>query len=201
MYELDEFQKDALQELGTLGSGKASAELSKLVDTKVNLDVPFVDLVPTSSVPDLVGGPKRLIVGTYAQVSGDVTGTMVVVFPIKSARLLVDILKKQPFGTCDVLSEEDRNRLKDVGEILSNAYLTTLADFLGIKAIYDKPRIVSAFGESLPDFVLLNIRGDRALLLKTIFHVPSTEEFEGNFVLLLTADSIEKILDTIKSKL
>jgi chemotaxis protein CheC len=201
MYELDEFQKDALQELGSLGSGKASAELSRMVGTKVNLEVPFVNLVPTSSVPDLVGGPKRLVVGTYSHVSGDVTGTMVVVFPIKSAKMLVDVLRKQPSGTCDVLTEDDRTQLKAVGEILSKAYLETLVEFLGIKATYDAPRIVSAFGESLPDFVLLNIQGDSALLLKTIFNVPATEELEGNFVLLLTADSIEKLLETIKAKL
>jgi len=66
MYELDEFQKDALRELGNLGSGKASSELSELINSKVNLEVPFVDLVPTKNVPDLVGGPKRLVVGTYS---------------------------------------------------------------------------------------------------------------------------------------
>jgi len=60
---------------------------------------------------------------------------------------------------------------------------------------------VSAFGESLPDFVLLNIKEEHALLLKTNFQIPSTEELEGNFVLLLTAKSIEKILDAIKEKL
>ena len=200
MYELDEIQKDALKELGSLGSGKASSELSKLVDTEVHLEVPFVDVVPTSSVPDLVGGPKRLVVGTYCQVSGDVSGTIVVVFPIQSARMLIDVLNKQPIGTCDVLNEDDRTKIKVVGEILSSAYLQTLVDFLGLKATHDKPRIVSAFGESLPDFVLLNVRGDRALLLKTIFNVPSTKDLEGNFVLLLTAESIEKILETIKSK-
>jgi chemotaxis protein CheC len=200
MYDLDESQKDALKELGSLGSGKASAELSKLVDTKVNLDVPFVDLVPTASVPDLVGGPKRLVVGTYSQVTGDVSGTIVVVFPIQSARMLIDVLNKQAIGTCEALTEEDRTKIKVVGEILCSAYLQTLSDFLGINATHDKPRIVSAFGESLPDFVLLNIRGDHALLLKTVFEVPSTKDLEGNFVLLLTAESIDKVLETIKTK-
>lgn len=201
MYDLDEFQKDALKELGSLGSGKASAALSKLVDTEVRLDVPFVDLVPTKNVPDLVGGPKKLVIGTYSHVTGDVSGTIVVVFPVKSARLLVDVLNRDPPGTCEVLKIKDRNNIRKVGEILSTAYLETLAEFLGINAVHEDPRIVSAFGESLPDFVLLNITGDYALLLKTIFQVPSTEELEGNFVLLLTAESIEKLLQIIKSKL
>jgi len=201
MYELNEFQKDALRELGNLGSGKASSELSELINSKVNLEVPFVDLVPTKNIPDLVGGPKRLVVGTYSQITGDVMGTLVVIFPIKSALMLVDILKKKPIGTCEVLDVDDRNRIKDVGEILSSAYLETFASFLGIHATYEEPRLVSAFGESLPDFVLLNIKEDYALLLKTNFQIPSTEALEGNFVLLLTAKSIEKIIDAINQKL
>ncbi|MBN2013629.1 MAG: chemotaxis protein CheC [Candidatus Altiarchaeota archaeon] len=201
MYDLNDFQKDALKELGSLGSGKASAALSTLVDTEVRLDVPFVDLVPTKNVPNLVGGPRKLVIGTYSTVIGDVSGTIVVVFPIKSARLLVDILNKEPSGTCEVLKLKDRDNIRKIGEILSSAYLETLAEFLDIHATHEDPRIVSAFGESLPDFVLLNITGEYALLLKTVFKIPSTEELEGNFVLLLTAESIEKLLETIKSKL
>jgi len=115
--------------------------------------------------------------------------------------MLVDILGKKPIGTSEVLNVDDRNKIKEVGEILSSAYLETFASFLGINATHEELRLVSAFGESLPDFVLLNIKEEHALLLKTNFQIPSTEELEGNFVLLLTAKSIEKILDAIKEKL
>ncbi|HIE34527.1 MAG TPA: hypothetical protein EYP86_05250 [Candidatus Altiarchaeales archaeon] len=201
MYELDEFQKDALKELGNLGSGRASSELSKLIDMKVNLDVSFVDLVPTDDVPDLVGGPRMLVVGTYAPVQGDVIGTIVVVFPIKSALMFVDLVNKREFGTTNALSIKDRDTIREIGDILSKSYLQTFAEFLNINAEHTTPRIVSAFGESLPDFVLLNIQEKHALLLKTEFNIPTAEKINGNFVLLLTSESIEKLLDALKEKL
>ena len=48
--------------------------------------------------------------------------------------MLIDVLNKQPIGTCDVLNKaSDRTKIKVVGEILSSAYLQTLVDFLRAK--------------------------------------------------------------------
>ncbi len=200
MNKLSESQEDVLKEIGTMGSGRASTALSELIDAEVRLKVPLVSLVSTKEVPELVGGPKQLVVGTYAPLEGDLLGTIVVIFPIKSALILSDFLSKKPPGTSEVLDAKNRNDIRKVGGILSQAYLETIREFLGLNAKSADLRVVSAFGESLPDFVLLNIDEGSALLLKTNFDVSSAKKFQGDFVLLLTQESVGKILETIDKK-
>ena len=192
-YKLTDFQKDALVELGNLGSGKASSTLSDMMGNKVNLTIPFMDLVQVNEVPKLISGPKKLVAGTYSQIIGDVCGGIVIVFPLKSALMMIDLFQKRRPGTTKLLEEKDQETLKEIGNVLSNSYLETFTNFLEVKADYTDLRVISTFGESISDFLMLNTHGEHAILLKTDFSIPSLD-INGDFILLLTLNSTDKLL-------
>lgn len=199
VYKLDKFQ-DALNEVGNIGSGKASGALSRLIDQEVTLAPPDIYLTPIKTIPELMGGPKRLVVGIYSAVSGDVSGTVLVVFPTESALALTDILGKKKLGTAKYLDKKSQLKLVKVGKALSTSYLKTITDFLELKVRHTDERIISTFGESLTDFVLLGIEEKYALLLRTKFSIPDSN-IEGDFVLLIAIESLTKILEAIRKQL
>lgn len=199
VYKLDKFQ-DALNEVGNIGSGKASGALSRLINKEVRLSPPDIYLTPVKTIPNLVGGPKTLVVGIYSAISGDVSGTMLVVFSTKSALSLADVLGKKKIGTTKALNKKDQMNLIKAGKALSGSYLKTITDFLQLRVKHTDERIISTFGESLTDFVLLGIEEQYALLLRSKFSVPGTD-LQGDFVLLIALESLTKILEAIRKQL
>ena len=193
-YELTEFQKDTLRETAHIGFGRASTALSKLAGEEIKLIRPSIDLVSTKEIPKLVRGRKKLVVGAFTRISGDVSGALVVMFSKKSALSLISLLqdRKKPSRT---LSDEDKAVFQEVSNILSGSYLKALNEFLGLKLIHSLPRVVSTFGESVIDLVLLGIeeRMKESLLIQTNF-VVEKRGIEGYFVVIMAMESAISIL-------
>lgn len=202
MKKLDEMQIDALRELASISSGNASTTLSKLTGKMVKLTTSYMNVIEIEDLPKFVGGPKKLVVGIYIPVAGDISGTTLMVFPKKSALILSDLMQKKELGTSEVLKKKDQRMLIKTGDITSTTYLNALAGFLGIKATRADPKFVSTFGEYIDDFILLGVGKElkHALLLKTTFSI-SPPKIEGQFIMLLAVKSLDLLLNLIKAKL
>lgn len=191
---------DALKEVGNMGAGQASGVLADLTKQKVDLSMPKVDLTETSEIAGLISGEQQLVVGTYSSIKGDVSGTLLVAIPIKSAMCLADLIEGKEQGVTVSLDQTAQEKLKEIGDGLSKSYLDTVSMFLDIKVERTPERIISTFGESLADLVLLGIDQAEALLISTEFSVPNTE-VKGKFIMLIAMDSTDKMIDAIKKQL
>ncbi|MCK4997328.1 chemotaxis protein CheC [Candidatus Pacearchaeota archaeon] len=200
MVELDSFQKDALKEIGSMGAGKASAALSDLVKRKVSLTTPEISLAKTSEIAGLIGGSQQLVVGSYSALEGDVSGRILLASPTKSAMYLVDLEAGKELGTTTNVDEAASEKLKIIGDTVSKCYLESLTEFLQMNVTRSPERIVSTFGESLADLILLGIEEEYALFVNTNFTIPDTE-IQGKFIMLIAIDSIDKMIEAIKKQL
>ncbi len=198
-FKLDKFQ-DALKEVSNIGAGKASGALARLLDQQVNLITPEIYLLPVKDLPTVLGGPQQMVVGTYSSLTGDVAGTVLIVYTTENALFLVDLVNGRKPGTTKVLSAEDQIRLKEVGNVLTKNYVHSLTEFLELSINSSEERIVSTFGESLADLALLGIEEKYSILLKTHFSVPG-QKVEGEFILLIAIESLTKVVEAIKHKL
>jgi len=198
-FKLDKFQ-DALKEVGNMGAGKASSALSRLLEKEVRLNPPEIYLSPVKEIPQLIGGPQKMVVGTYSSLSGDVAGTVLIVYPTNSALILADLILNKKMGTSKALDEESQTKIKEIGNTLTKHYIESLISFLEIKINHSDERVVSTFGESLTDLVLLGIKEKYAILIKTHFTIPDTE-VEGEFILLVAIESLTKVIEAIKHKI
>jgi len=123
---LKELQRDALLEIGSIGAGHAATALSELVDHKVMINVPTLEITEVHRVPELMGGPETLVAAVFIRVLGDVRGSMLFLVPRESALSMVDLLQGHELGTTKVVSETDEELLKQTGNILAMAYLNSL---------------------------------------------------------------------------
>ena len=61
--QLDDIQYDALKEIGNIGAGNATTALSKMLNQKMDMSVPKVELVPFNEISDIMGDEDQTVVG------------------------------------------------------------------------------------------------------------------------------------------
>lgn len=193
---------DALKELGSIGAGHAANALSQLADKKIMISVPEVKIAFLKKIIELVGPPENLVAAVYMKLMGDTQGRAMLIFPRQSAFNLVDILMKRTAGQTNFLNEIDCSAIKEVGNILIGAFLTTLADFLNIALIPSVPLMaydmVGATLEALA--IKFGEDADCIFCIQTKFTDPSLE-IGGSFILVFDCKSLDIIIEKIDMKI
>ena len=62
MEELTNQYYDVLKELGNIGAGNATTALAQMIDCKVDMSVPQVQLLDFSKLGEIVGGEDEIMV-------------------------------------------------------------------------------------------------------------------------------------------
>lgn len=124
---LSALQLDALREVGGIGAGHAATALSQLVDRQITLDVPRLEIVDFSEVPQLFGGPERLVGAVYSRILGDIGGAILFMVGQDAGLALVDMMHGRPVGTAKSLRHEEEALLRHVASILISAYVAAIA--------------------------------------------------------------------------
>ena len=199
--ELTEKQLDALQELGNIGAGNAATALSQLLNKKVEMSVPKIDVVPVEKVPMLMGAPDSLVIGVYLRVLGDVLGSMLLIFPRDSAFTLIDALRGTKAGSTKILSEMDRSAIKETGTIVAGAYLNALSVLTRRTLLPCAPNLAFDMMESIVDYILIGLSQmvEHVIVLEVEF-VEAETKVKGFFFIIPDVDSLNVILEAIGMK-
>lgn len=199
---ITELQLDAFREIGTIGAGNGATALSQLMNRKIGMSVPAIKILPFSEVPDEVGGPETLVTGIITTVEGPAPCNILFLFPINSAKFLVSKLLGGNDEHEDTLSDMGKSALAELVNIVSGAYINSLASFTGLSFTPSVPALAIDMAGAILDTVLaqIGIAGDRALLLQTEFNETEEKNVTGHFFLLPEEGSLEKILQSIGVK-
>lgn len=194
MKELSAQQIDMLAEISNIGAGHAATALSQLLNKKILLQVPSVKVIPIAEVPEVVGGPERLVVGLFFRIFGNAKGNILILFPKESAlSLIAELLSREPSGS-NILQEMESSALKEVGNILASAYLNALSQMLKMVLIPSVPGLAYDMAGAVLDYILIELsqEGETALLIETEFI--SESRIKGHFFLLPDPESLRLIL-------
>lgn len=195
--ELSEKYSDLLKELGNIGAGNATSALSQMMGMKLDMDIPDVRLLEFKDVGSAMGGADQVMVGIYLLAEGDINGSMMFMLGTKSARNLVNVLMGTPDNTSEELTEIELSALKEVGNIITGAYLNSLSMLTGLSMLPSVPSIaVDMMGAILSvPAIAFGIEADEILLVDTQFS--SDVQMEGYFIMLPDMDSYAKILKAL----
>ncbi|MBN1793042.1 chemotaxis protein CheC [Candidatus Woesearchaeota archaeon] len=200
---ISSFELDALKETANIGTGHATIALSALMNRKVNITIPNTTLVSVHEVGGKITSANEAVVGIYSKMRQGIAGNIVIILPTSCAYRLIDFINKKAEGEQkkDILNKEDIATLKKLGSLLYSAYLTALANFFEQNIVFQKPNIVSTFGDSIVDFILVQIgEQEKVLLISINFDVEGTD-IKGDFVLLFTLTSLSPLLENLKKKM
>ena len=123
-----EIEFDVLTEIGNIGAGNATTALSQLINARIDMRVPKVDLLGFSELAEIVGGAETLVAGILLSLEGDVDGMMLFVLESSAAHLLVDQLMGCVSGeNKGDFSEMEQSALMEIGNIIAGAYLSSIS--------------------------------------------------------------------------
>ena len=189
---LSPLQLDALREVGNIGSGNAAVALSTMVDKKVLLSVPRASLVPLVKESDLVGGAETPVVGVYLHISGDASGSMLLLLADSSAAELAHLMVADPE---EELTTVEQSALQETGSILAGSYLNALSQMTGILLRPSVPGFAMDMAGAIIDFILVEISQseDYVLVIETEFDI-SQHKIRGHLILFPDLGSLDIIL-------
>jgi len=188
---------DILKELGNIGAGNATTALAQMLGCKVDMKVPQVKLLDFKEVGAVMGGEEQIMAGIYLLVEGDITGSIMFLLNEESAHTLVAKLMGMEAATDEPLNEMELSALKEIGNIITGAYLNSLSMLTNMKIIPSIPDIsIDMAGAILSvPAIEFGTLGDKILLIQTQFTDDLT--LDGFFILVPDLESYDKILGSL----
>ncbi len=194
--EMSQEYFDVLRELGNIGAGNATTALAQMLQCKVDMAVPKVGLLEFKEVGEAMGGEEQIMAGIYLGVEGDITGSIMFLLEKDSARFLVSkMMGMQEEG--EEFSEMELSALKEVGNIITGAYLNSLSTITNLKIYPTIPDMTIDMAGAIMSVPAIQFGavGDRMLLIQTQFF--DEVAIDGYFILIPDLESYGKILSAL----
>ena len=195
--QMEEQYFDVLKEIGNIGAGNATTALSQMLGSKVDMKVPQVKLLEFKEVGTTMGGEDQIVAGIYLVVEGDITGSIMFMQKKESAKVMVSKLMGGMPSEGDDFSEMEQSALKEIGNIITGAYLNSLSTLTGLKIFPSVPDLCIDMAGALLSVPAIEFGtiGDKLLLIQTDF--TDDVELSGYFVLVPDEESYGKIMKSL----
>ncbi|WP_151637304.1 chemotaxis protein CheX [Noviherbaspirillum aerium] len=131
MFQLTELQHDALVEIFNIGVGQAAAAMSRIVNEEVTMSVPLISFQSRSEVAHTLGSREgRRICAIAQQFSGAFNTEAFLMFPEEKSLEIVRLMVGQSLSL-EELSEMEQEAMSEIGNIILNSCMATLANASG----------------------------------------------------------------------
>ena len=187
---------DVLKEIGNIGAGNATTALAQMLQCKVDMKVPQVKLLDFSEVGAMMGGEEQIMAGIYLCVEGDITGSIMFLLRKDAAKHLVSKLMGMELPGED-FDEIGTSALKEIGNIITGAYLNSLSSLTNLKIFPSVPDLTIDMAGAILSVPAIEFGtlGDKILLIQTQF--TDDCELDGYFILVPDLESYGKILGAL----
>lgn len=195
--QVTETYYDVLKEIGNIGAGNAMTALSQMLQCKVDMKVPQVRLLEFSEVGEMMGGEEIIMVGVFLGVEGDITGSMMFMVEEQNARHLIQKITMGMLPSGSEFEEMGLSAMKEVGNIITGAYLNSLSTLTNLKIFPTPPALTVDMAGAILSVpaIQFGVFGDKILLIQSQF---SDEiQLDGYFILIPDMESYAKILTAL----
>ncbi|HHW60590.1 MAG TPA: chemotaxis protein CheC [Syntrophomonadaceae bacterium] len=206
---LNPMQKDALTEIINVYIGKAASMLSEMVNQRVILSVPEVELIaftqdgqPSKQLPPIFSSGH--IISSSIRFGQTLKGKAFLIFPADQAKLLVNVcLGEEPViqesEELVAFIDTDFDVLKEISNVILNAIIGELSNFMDTRVHYSLPDIELIYVSESEGTILLK-ENTYLLLLHTTFLLSETP-VNGFILIALSMNSVSWLLEKIDALL
>jgi chemotaxis protein CheC len=194
-------EEDILREVGSMCAGNATTALAQILNRRIELQFPRVKLSTVDKLPWNFGQhPEETITGIHMQILGGMRGNALLVFPKKSAFMLIDILIGPLEEKFDNPTEIGISALKEMGNVVISAYLSTLTAITGMSAFASTVNMTSGAAKYLVNLAFAGLGKEaqgEILSIEAVFR-EKKRDISGNFFIIFDVKSIKTILKKAK---
>lgn len=193
--DLSPVQLDALKEVSNIGTGNAATALSQLLNKKIDMTVPAVNIILMSELFDEIG-EEKLAVGVIVRVLGDAPGNILFVFDKDTALGIVESLTGQKDEN---LNDMSSSVLCEIGNIIAGSYMNAIFKLTNLVMTPSVPAVTyDMLGAMLSTtFIESGQYDDNVLDFETVFLQDKEKNISGHFYYIPVPGSLEKILNSL----
>lgn len=195
--DLNNMHLDVLKEIGNIGAGNAATALAKMIDKRIDMNVPIVQILAFEDVVKILGGEEIVVAGIYFGVEGDINGNIMFLLDLQSSKILTSIIMGRDTNEYE-LDDMDCSALQEIGNILSGSYISSLSALTNLNLKLSIPSLcIDMAGAilSVPAIQFSQI-SDKVLLIQTELK-DGNDLVKGNFFLIPDAESFDTLLDSL----
>lgn len=192
---LSEQAFNALTELGNIGAGNATTSLSVMINTKLTMSPPKVDIYDFNSLENILGGPDATVMGVLSTIGGDMSAMILFVVGMEDAENLVRALMGEGI---EWHSEMGISAIGEIANIIIGSYVASLETLTGMKIRYSQPEsCIDMAGAilSVPCIEFGKI-SDKALLINSQF-MAGEKEINGYIMMMSEVHSFDALLNKL----
>lgn len=191
---LTPLQMDALKEVANIGTGNAATALSQLLNKKIDMSVPHINIVSFEQIFHGIG-EEEIVYGVLVRVLGDIPGNILFVLKEETANSIIEILTGMKEAE---LSPLGKSVLEELGNIISASYMDAIAKFANLTIIPSVPAVTyDMLGAILSTTFIESGQFDEYVLdIETVF-LQDDSEIKGHFYYIPMPGSLEKILNSL----
>jgi chemotaxis protein CheC len=188
-------QIDSLKEMVNIGVGHAAGVLNAMLNSRVRLNVPLVELMSYEALQSKIQSMEH---GDLSSVrlgfKGPFSGNASLILPAEGAVKLVSILTGVESGS-SALNETQMGTLTEVGNIVLNGVMGAIGNELKLHVFYSVPIYLNnpfdAFLSPGPTQIDSNV-----VWVQTHFTVES-ESIVGDIILVFEVGSLDLLLEAV----
>jgi chemotaxis protein CheC len=197
---LNKQQENALREAIRLGAGHAAIAMSQMLGKTIGMAVTRTGIVPNSELVKDMMGKKKNAVGIYIQTIGDIEGVSIFLFDKRASLVLSDILLGRGDHPSVLLDEKAQSALRELGNILTGAFISALSDKLHLDVFHKTPFYVYDDADIVVSGICRQIFGDDEDKFCIATEIIETGlKLSGIFIFVPTPKAMTTILEKLES--
>ncbi|MBF0213754.1 MAG: chemotaxis protein CheC [Magnetococcales bacterium] len=190
---LSELEQDALLEVLNLGMGQAADSLSEMVHEEILLSVPRLYFLTWREAAPLIGpDPDTRMSAVRQRFTGPFQGSTLLIYPRERSMELVRALLGDEIPL-DEFQEMEQESLTEVGNILLNACLGTLANIMDVEILCDLPEYLQGTRDALLAEERHTGLNEEIILLLFVDFITRGDRVKGHVVLIFDAWAISRL--------
>jgi chemotaxis protein CheC len=179
--ELSELEKDAVTEIMNIGVGRAAASMSLMVREEIHLSVPSAELLYGAAARERLARSSDRMVAVREEFKGLLCGSAALLFPQEKSLDLVRMVLDENL-TAEEVTELEQEALVEIGNIILNGCLSSIADALVGEIETTIPVLMHA---SMSTILPQAIGVEPVLLVLTIDFTIRSRDIQGHIVFLM----------------
>ncbi|MBU3159071.1 chemotaxis protein CheC [Clostridium frigoris] len=192
--ELTTMQLDVLQEVGNIGAGNAATALSELLNEKVDMSVPAVNIIPFDDIFSSID-VEVVVIGVVVRVIGDIPGNILFTLEKDVAlRIISGLVGEEQ----EQITELGNSALCEIGNIISSSFMNAIAELTKLEVRPSVPAVALDMMAAIlsTTFIESGQFDEYVLDLETNF-LQENEKIRGHFYYIPMPGSLEKILNSL----
>lgn len=193
---------DILREVGSIAAAHGGTVLSEILGKRINLFVPSLDVISCGGVSSKID-VERMGIAVISRLSAGLKGKAIFLLDEANAFKLIGLSYKisEEDKKSDVLTEIGLSTIKEIGNIVTSAYLNAISMMLKRVILALPPTLISGMMNEILSMILSSAgTDDYVFLIEAMFEEPQ-EKIRGGFYLVLTPEAASDIRQVCKKML